>query len=117
MPSRRFCTSHRYEAHFDRRNPPRPTAADTEPRLISIPGPAPVGRVATARETTIKYARAIDNGVSETRALHHWHPVLLAEIDVHPRRARASKGKGERPPEERRSAAQRPLIPIIGILD
>jgi len=45
-------------------------------------------------ETTIKYAQDIEKEVSETRALHHWHPVLLAETDVHPRRARASKGKG-----------------------
>src|SRR5439155_10671165 len=46
------------------------------------------------REKTIKYAHRIVTEVSETRALHHWHPVLLAEMDVHPRRARASKGKG-----------------------
>ena len=45
-------------------------------------------------ETRIKYAHRIVKGVSETRALHYWHPVLLAEMDVHPRRARASKGKG-----------------------
>src|SRR2546427_11268551 len=60
------------------------------------------------RETTIKYARRIVKEVSETRALHHWHPVLLAAIDVHPLRARASKGKGERPLEDRRSAEERP---------
>src|SRR2546427_11772868 len=46
------------------------------------------------RESTIKYASRIAKEVSESRALHHWHHVLLAEIDVHSRAAQASRRQG-----------------------
>ena len=69
-------------------------------------------------ETTIKYAHDIEKEVSETRALHHWHPVLLAETERAPSTCAGVEGEGvEAAGGARAPKAQRPLIPIICILD
>ncbi len=45
-------------------------------------------------ETRIKYAHRIVTRVSETRALHHWHPVLLAGTERAPSTCAGVEGEG-----------------------
>ena len=45
-------------------------------------------------ETRIKYAHRIMKEVSETRALHHWHPVLLAGTERAPSTCAGVEGEG-----------------------